>query len=602
FQCQIDTGGYSACTSPKAYTGLTAGSHTFDVRATDSAGNTDSTPATYTWTIDTTAPDTTITAQPSNPSNSTSASFSFTSTETGSIFQCQIDSGGYSSCTSPASYTVAEGSHTFDVKTTDAAGNTDPTPATYTWTIDVTAPTIPTGLSATVISDTRIDLSWTAATDANGVSGYKIYRGGTYLATSTTTAYSDTTGSGGTAYTYTVSAYDAAGNESAQSSSAGGTTKGTNTSGAISGNTTWTLANSPYILSGSVLVNAGVTLTIEPGVTVKFDSGKSLQIDGTLIARGTSSDKITFTSNKSAPAAGDWGYILFSDTSTDATYDGSGNYTGGSVLEFAVVEYAGGVAVNNNGAVRLNNAHPLINYCTIRNNGTLNTGASGINAYVNSNLKISNNTIQSNSNGGINLSGGAVGATITIANNTITNNTASYSWYSGGGGVWVSLQSGTVIIFNNTINDNATTGKGGGVHVQRGTVTISKNIVKGNTAAYSGGGIYVGDFYNQTYVVGMVDNNIISSNTAYSGGGIYVDHFYDVAISISNNIISNNTASDSAGGLYYNYYSVYSSGIVSTISNNHIIYNTVFGWLILLFNTIPLPEIRQLLLRQTMHS
>src|SRR3989338_5380277 len=74
FQCQMDSGGYSACTSPKSYTALTAGSHTFYVKATDTAGNTDSTPASYTWTIDTTAPNTSITSQPSNPSNSTSAS------------------------------------------------------------------------------------------------------------------------------------------------------------------------------------------------------------------------------------------------------------------------------------------------------------------------------------------------------------------------------------------------------------------------------------------------------------------------------------------------------------------------------------------------
>lgn len=91
---------------------------------------------------DITTPDTSITSQPSNPTNSTSASFEFTSIETGSTFECQMDSGEYSACTSPKPYTgLTAGSHTFYVKATDSAGNTDSTPASYTWTIDTTNPT-----------------------------------------------------------------------------------------------------------------------------------------------------------------------------------------------------------------------------------------------------------------------------------------------------------------------------------------------------------------------------------------------------------------------------------------------------------------------------
>jgi len=93
-------------------------------------------------TADTTPPDTTITSNPTNPTTSTSASFSFTSSESGSTFQCQLDGGGYASCTSPKSYAgpLSTGSHTFDVKATDAASNTDPTPASYTWTINSPGP------------------------------------------------------------------------------------------------------------------------------------------------------------------------------------------------------------------------------------------------------------------------------------------------------------------------------------------------------------------------------------------------------------------------------------------------------------------------------
>ena len=101
------------------------------MRATDAAGNTDPTPASFTWTIDTAAP-TRRSTPPADPSTSTAASFSFSSSEPGSTFACQLDGGGYSACTSPKSYTgLADGAHTFQVRATDAAGNTDPTPPSY---------------------------------------------------------------------------------------------------------------------------------------------------------------------------------------------------------------------------------------------------------------------------------------------------------------------------------------------------------------------------------------------------------------------------------------------------------------------------------------
>jgi hypothetical protein len=76
---------------------------------------------------------------PANPSNDTSVSFSFTSTEEGSVFECQLDGGSYAACASPMDYTgLAEGNHTFSVRAKDGAGNTDPTPASYIWTTIIT--------------------------------------------------------------------------------------------------------------------------------------------------------------------------------------------------------------------------------------------------------------------------------------------------------------------------------------------------------------------------------------------------------------------------------------------------------------------------------
>src|SRR5439155_202098 len=116
FQCALDGAAFASCTSPKSYTGVADGSHTFQVKATDTAGNT--------GTVDTPAPTASITATPTNPSNSSSPSFSFSS-EAGATFQCALDGAAFASCSSPKSYSgVADGSHTFQVKATDTAGNT----------------------------------------------------------------------------------------------------------------------------------------------------------------------------------------------------------------------------------------------------------------------------------------------------------------------------------------------------------------------------------------------------------------------------------------------------------------------------------------------
>ncbi|MBW3592701.1 MAG: PASTA domain-containing protein, partial [Actinobacteria bacterium] len=111
------------------------------MRATDGGGNTDGTEATRTWTIDTAAPQTTIDAAPSDPSNATAPSFTLSASESGSTFECRLDGSAYAPCASPKSYSgLGDGSHTFDARAVDAAGNVDATAASHTWTIDTTAP------------------------------------------------------------------------------------------------------------------------------------------------------------------------------------------------------------------------------------------------------------------------------------------------------------------------------------------------------------------------------------------------------------------------------------------------------------------------------
>jgi hypothetical protein len=141
FECSLDGGAFALCTYPKSYVSLSDGSHTFQVRAIDAAGNIDASPASQTWVVDTMAPDTAINSGPSGTITVSDATFSFSSSEANSTFECSLDGTAYSACASPKSYAkLSNGSHTFEVRAKDGAGNVDPTPASSTFTVNVPPP------------------------------------------------------------------------------------------------------------------------------------------------------------------------------------------------------------------------------------------------------------------------------------------------------------------------------------------------------------------------------------------------------------------------------------------------------------------------------
>ncbi|MEY9968030.1 chitodextrinase [Streptacidiphilus sp. MAP12-16] len=90
---------------------------------------------------------------------------------------------------------------------------------------DTTPPSAPANLTVTGTTSNSASLAWSAATDNVGVTGYDVYRGGTQVGTTSGTSYTDAGLSASTAYTYTVKAFDAAGNLSAASGSATATTQ-----------------------------------------------------------------------------------------------------------------------------------------------------------------------------------------------------------------------------------------------------------------------------------------------------------------------------------------------------------------------------------------
>lgn len=204
--------------------------------------------------------------------------------------------------------TEAVNAQQYEFRVTYNGTSLDTYSVTPKWTIgtppqppDTTAPTTPTNLNAVTASSSQINLTWTASTDAIGVSGYKIYRGGVQVATSATNSYVDTGLTPSTLYSYTVSAYDAATNESAQSSSDSDTTLA-----ASVGDTTppeWVAfspANNATVSGSSVTLSAtvtddvgvqGVTFYVD-GVTIGDDTTGvgdvfSVQFDSTAVANGT---------------------------------------------------------------------------------------------------------------------------------------------------------------------------------------------------------------------------------------------------------------------------------------------------------------------------
>lgn len=125
-------------TGSRSYSSLPDGAWTFEVRARDQAGNVDPTPAAHEWTLDTTAPQTSVLAGPVKNAFvlSTAADLSFGSTEPGSSFTCAVDGAAVDCPGGSLSLTnLSHTTHTATSVATDGTGNTDASPARRSWTV-----------------------------------------------------------------------------------------------------------------------------------------------------------------------------------------------------------------------------------------------------------------------------------------------------------------------------------------------------------------------------------------------------------------------------------------------------------------------------------
>jgi hypothetical protein len=165
FECALDGPSFSSCVSPFELTNLAVGSHELQVRAKNTAGNTDPSPAIHQWTV-AAPPETTINSGPEWLTESTSATFTFSAGQTDVTFECALDTDVFTACTSPVTYTgLALGSHDFQVRAKGSAGNLDPTPASYGWEIGDMTPPVVTILSAPDTTTASTSASFTFSVD-----------------------------------------------------------------------------------------------------------------------------------------------------------------------------------------------------------------------------------------------------------------------------------------------------------------------------------------------------------------------------------------------------------------------------------------------------
>ncbi len=346
----------------------------------------------------------------------------------------------------------------------------------------------------------------------------------------------------------------------------------------ISTDTTWTIMNSPYNLSGNVLVEHNAALTIDPGVEIRLNKDNYFQIEGKLLAEGTANKMIKFTSIKTNPPKSDyWDSIKFMSNA---------NY--GSSIKYSNFQYGREILINN----LPSEAAPNITYCNIphgeinyivQNSIIPSINPSNIIAFNNitgrlyletdkanvlvqenkilnglfligyySNVNIKNNYIYNNDENGWNQ------WKFEYGNLKISNNTIIGEYGIKFHGIYYS----NVVITNNSISAKYFSNIDLGTHSFSNSV-ITKNLIIGTTKECIGisGTIYS----NNSYPFNINNNTIIYTNIGIK--------FYDEMkkIDIKHNTIANNEYGISIPGDF----PVSSSEYI--IQNNNIYNNSKYG-------------------------
>jgi len=286
--------------------------------------------------------------------------------------------------------------------------------------------------------------------------------------------------------------------------------------GPIDKNTVWTLVDSPFVVSGDIVIYPGATLTIEPAVEVRFGGNFSITVEGALLAKGTGASNVKFTSNGLNPNPGDWGTILLNDANSVAS------------LSNCTIEYAtNGITVNTgrltleDSQVRSNsgNGIAVANGTTGANNNSFESNVeSGIYVEGNNQVMVHGNNFTLNADG-VTLAGNFTSET-DIQQNYFLNNTHS--------GISLEAESySSTLIVNNQFSANDY-----GFYVSTNASTnIASNYIMNNTVGifYETGNTHearFNDIYNNTIGMDVSQNAIVDARYNYWGDKSGPEHEY----------------------------------------------------------------------------
>lgn len=240
--------------------------------------------------------------------------------------------------------------------------------------------------------------------------------------------------------------------------------KATYVEGTISQNTEWTLVDNPFIVSNNITIADGATLTIEPGVNVRFGGDFQITVNGRIIADGTANRPITFMYNGLNASTEDWITIQINGTQDSSlTYCTIEHGSNAVTLEQGSLNLQNNLIISNSNGTVLNGGNAVI-----ENNEIINNTINGIIITGDGQATVHNNLISTNTNG-IRLTGNLTGST-SITQNNITLNSQD------------GIQLAADAYQDTTIQQNNVSLNGYGFHAVTATSpTITHNSISNNT-------------------------------------------------------------------------------------------------------------------------